>query len=76
MLYWRVYTDAKTTTLVLKTDIWQTYMFDYEIKDAFIEREHQDRWRPEDDMPIFNTINEGLDYGDTYIVNKDKTRTL
>ena len=54
------YIQTKTTTLVLKTTYGKTYV-DYEIKDAFIE-ENTRQVGPEDDIPIFNTINEGLDY--------------
>lgn len=33
----------QTIELTIEEDVLQTYMFDYEIKDSFVEREHQDR---------------------------------
>ena len=38
------YVTSSATTLVLKLDVMQTYMFDYVLMDSFIERCHVDRY--------------------------------
>ncbi len=66
------YKNEVTTELVIETDVLQTYMFDYEIKDSFIEREHVDRWEEDEllytDMkPIYSLTPEDLTLGDEYM---------
>ena len=65
-----LYTDAKTTTLVLKLDVWQTYMFDYNIKDSFIDREHQDRFTKigQTITPKYNVVPEEINLGENMVV--------
>lgn len=58
------YISDGVTELEIETDVMQTYMFDYEIKESFVEREHVT-----DDTIGKHTIPEGLEYGD-YICNK------
>ena len=60
------YVNENNTQLFLELDVFQTFMFEYEITESFIDREHQDRFTS-DLKPIFNTINENLSYGNDYI---------
>jgi len=60
------YIASKTTILTIKTDVFQTYMFDYWWNDTFVAREHQNRWHAPAD-PIFNLNDEGLTLGDEYL---------
>lgn len=75
------YVSPKVTMLTLKLDIWQTYQFDFEIKNAFVEREHTRRFevlRQTSDYtheiiyPL-NLEDENIELGDTYITQYDKT---
>lgn len=59
------YIDQGTTQVNATVDVWQTYMFDFEITDAFIKREHQDRFT-KDMKPIYNLEVEDIELGDTY----------
>lgn len=58
--------------LELEEDVIQTYMFDYELKESFIEREHQDRWLNSEGSytPLFNIVKENLDLGEEYVINE------
>lgn len=58
------YKNSDTTELKIETDVIQTWLFDYEIKPSFVEREHVS-----DDDIGKNTIPEGLELGE-YISNK------
>lgn len=65
------YLDPTTTQIIFTIDVWQTYLFDYEIKDCFIDREHQNRFFIDSDnnfRPIFNTENENIEVGSDYAV--------
>lgn len=58
-----------TIQLELEEDVFQTYMFDYTIKESFIKREHQDRFSQLDtDHYKFNIEHEDLDIGNEYEV--------
>lgn len=59
------YIHANCTALTFKIDVMQTFMFDYEIDESFVEREHQDRFN-ENLKPIFNNELENVDYGRNY----------
>lgn len=68
------YVAYETTRLILEVDVYQTYMFDYTIKESFIEREHSDRWEVDTTdtsklNPIFNIQDEQLNYGEEYKKN-------
>lgn len=57
------------TALEFKIDVMQSFMFDYEIDETFIEREHQDKFNkltPTQLSPIYNRENEQLDKGNNY----------
>lgn len=57
------YLNDKTTAITLKTDVWQTWMFDITIMKSFVEREHVNT-----DTIGSNTIPENLELGE-YKVN-------
>ncbi len=72
------YVNPVTTRLVLEVDVWQTYLFDFELKDSFVEREHQNRFIKTVNnklLPVFNTEVENLEIGSDYeIVSKEKIK--
>lgn len=53
------YVSTDVTELKIETDVIQTWLFDYEIKPSFVEREHVS-----DDTIGLHTIPEGLETGD------------
>ena len=59
------YVNEETTKLHLKLDLLQTFMFDYELQESFIEREHQNRFNTELE-PIYNEEPENLEIGNEY----------
>lgn len=59
------YANPETTRLYVKLDVMQTYMFDYELKESFVDREHQDRYDG-DGKPIYNLQEENLNIGTEY----------
>ena len=58
------YIDDGRTDLKIETDVIQTWLFDYDVKACFVEREHVDS-----DKIGEHTVPEGLELGD-YICNK------
>lgn len=76
--------NSKDTAIVnYEVDYWQTYHFDkdgnnvvFDIKDAFIQREHQDRWVKDGIglKPIYSRTIEGLEVGDMIKVNQKVLR--
>lgn len=61
------YISDSATYLYFETDVLQTYMFDYEVKQSYVQQEHVDRWTA-DHKPIYSRTEEGLDYGSEYTV--------
>lgn len=61
------YVSTSVTRLILKYDVYQTFMFDFSIEESFIDREHQDRVNRLG-RPIFNIEPENLEIGDEYVV--------
>ena len=59
------------TEIKLETDVIQTYMFDYEVKPSFIEREHTN-----DDTIGANTIPENLEMGEYQVKYSTKINDL
>lgn len=59
-----VFKADETTYIYYKVDPYQTRMFDIIWKPSYIEREHCKLW--EDNKPVINTIDEGLNYGTDY----------
>lgn len=62
------YVNPNTTRISFKLDVYQSFMFDYELQESFIDREHQDRYI--DGKPIYNTQEENLHYGKKYKLEK------
>lgn len=60
------YISSTCTSLSFKLDVLQSFMFDYEIDESFIEREHQDRYNNLG-KPIFNRESEQLERGEQYV---------
>lgn len=59
------YISENATYLYFETDVLQSYMFDYEVKQSYVLQEHCDRWTVEH-KPIFSRTAENLDYGTEY----------
>lgn len=59
------YTNDNMTIIYFVTDVLQTYMFDYEIKQSYVLQEHCNRW-DQDHKPIYSRTDEGLEYGSEY----------
>ena len=57
------YVSDNMTSIKISTDVWQTWQFDINWKECYVEREHTN-----DDTVGANTIPEGLDTGE-YICN-------
>lgn len=64
------YENNDTTAIDFVTDVFQTYMFDYEWRNSFIERETVD-----DDTVGKHLLPEKLEYGD-YICNGSQTKEV
>lgn len=57
--------NKHTTWVHFQIDVFQTWIFDVEIQDSFVKREHTELWN-DDGTPKVHTEDEGLDYGDEY----------
>ncbi len=76
--------NSKDTAIVnYEVDYWQTHQFDkdgnkvvLDIQDAFIQREHKDRWTKDgiSVKPIYSRTIEGLEVGDMVKVNQKVLR--
>ena len=60
--------SPNSTSIKIKTDVWQTWQWDITLKPCFVEREHVN-----DDTIGANTVPEGMDVGE-YIVNGTPTQ--
>lgn len=62
------YVNDEVTSLEIELDVMQTYMFDFSLKETFIEREHQDRMLNNEGnlIPIYSKTQENIDYGKNY----------
>lgn len=63
------YKNPNTTWIYYKIDPFQTWLFEINFKQSFIEREHTTRYV--DGQPVINTIDEGLNYGTEYQIVED-----
>ena len=61
------YINDKRTDIYIETDVMQTYMFDMNVKQSFVEREHVN-----DDTFGKHTLDEGLETGEYVNVNSYK----
>lgn len=59
------YIDPNCTAVHFEIDCFQTWLFDIQFKDSFIEREHTLLYQSTG-VPVINTVDEGLNYGNTY----------
>ena len=59
------YVNETCTRLTIETDVMQTFMFDYDFVESFIDREHQDRATSEN-TPLYNVQKESIYYGEKY----------
>ena len=59
------YISENASYIYFETDVMQSYMFDYEVKQSYVLQEHCDRWTA-DHKPIFSRTAENLDYGTEY----------
>ena len=75
--------NSNTAIINYEVDYWQTYHFTKDgvkavtdIKDAFVQREHQDRWKVtvDDIEPIFSRTIENLETGDMVSVEQKTVR--
>ena len=57
------YVNENCTDLIIEIDVFQTFMFDYTIKESYISRQHEDRWNGNN--PVFNLKDENIELGDT-----------
>lgn len=57
------YVSTSVTRLLLKYDVYQTFMFDFSIEESFIDREHQDRFYSSLSNPLFSITPENIDIG-------------
>lgn len=64
------YLSPNVTAIYFKTDVWQTWQFDINIRKCFVEREHVN-----DDSVGLHTIDENLGTGE-YIINSMTNKTL
>ena len=62
------YVNPDITRLTLEVDVWQTYLFDYKIKQSFIDRQHKDRFQITNKSikPKYDLIKENVDAGSEY----------
>lgn len=63
------YKNPNTTWIYYKIDPFQTWLFEINFKQSFIEREHTTRYI--NGQPVINTIDEGLNYGTEYQIVED-----
>lgn len=68
-----VYKTENATTLILQLDVMQTYMFDIEFNDSFVDRGHVDRYKNSSTgkftIPAGGTVEENLEFGDMVLSN-------
>lgn len=71
------YINPETTKLIYKIDPYQTFMFDYSIKESFVDREHQDKWELINGVyyPKFNINQENLELGSDYKISSQLNYT-
>lgn len=58
------YVNPSVSRISYELDVYQTYLFDMEWKQSFIQRKHTTRY--ENGLPVINMEDEGLDYGNSY----------
>lgn len=68
------FVNPNSTEIVFEIDVMQTYMFDYNLKESFIEREHQERFEKKDNLliPKLSRTLENLEIGNDYNLIESK----
>lgn len=66
------YKNPNTSWVYYEIDPFQTWLFELNFKQSFIEREHTPRYNA-DGTPVINTIDEGLNYGSEYKIIDDNS---
>lgn len=61
------YLSDNSSYIYFRTDVLQTYQFDYTVKPSYVVQEHTDRWDASH-QPLYSRTDEGLDYGSEYTV--------
>lgn len=67
----KTYINESVTSIEFEVDPIQTFMFDYEIRESYVTREHQDRFNT-DKQPLFNLREESLELGSEYIKTSEE----
>lgn len=73
------YVNPEITRLMLNVDVWQTYMFDYEMKQSFVDRQHKDRFQivGQNIKPKYDLVKENIDAGSEYdLLSNEKIKDL
>lgn len=68
------YINEQTSIVEYELDVIQTFLFDYKIECAYIDREHQDRfgsYTTSSAKKKYNILNENLNAGSDYIIKGD-----
>lgn len=62
------YVNPNTAQIIYDLDVFQTYMFDVEFKECYINRQHEKRYQDSSSTlhPVVNKEIEDLDYGNAY----------
>ena len=66
------YKTSAATTLILKFDVFQSYIFNVEFLDTYVDRCHVDRFTEDNHgniLPAGGTVDEGLAMGDMIAIN-------
>ena len=62
------YVNPNMSKIAYVLDVYQTYLFDMQWKQSYIDRKHDKRY--ENGLPVVNMEDEGLEYGNTYSILK------
>ena len=65
------YVNEETSIVEYELDVMQTFLFDYKIESAYIDREHQDRFNNVQETSatkVYNILTEKLNAGSDYII--------
>ena len=71
----KIYINERVTELIISTDVIQSYMFDYILKESYIDRCHVDRWT-RDGRPTPEYEPEGLEFGDHTQIDTQRIYTM
>lgn len=65
------YVNPNNSRIIIKLDVFQTYMFDYTLGECFVEREHQDRIDPlATNHFVYNIEPESIELGNEYFIKE------